>query len=193
MHCFKWFKGNKMGLIRAAALHNSRSTNHHPELGNSMALDLFSVVIDVSTATNAGELPEERYKLPEDDKRVRRRKGKREHKWVQSHWGGRREKEKRWSFRWLWKDGHNVSNDNNGNNGNGSCQGNTDGKLYLVQVHTQIHTYTHTTRESSATPQIRFQCLQFLIHNSRFQLVNPNCLFFPLNTVLKFTWWQFLT
>lgn len=183
-----------MGLIGAAVLHNSRSTNHHPELGNSMALDLFSVVIDVSTATNAGELPEERYKLPEDDKRVRR-KGKRENTSECNHTGEVGEKKKnRWSFRCLWKDGHNVSNDNNGNNGDGSCQGNTDGKLYLVQVHTQIHTYTHTTRESSQQPHISdSKCLQFLIHNSRFQLVNPNCLFFPLNTVLKFTWWQFLT
>ena len=48
-----------------------------------MALDLSSVLpSNVSTATNARELPEERYKLPEENKRVRRwgrgRKGNRE-------------------------------------------------------------------------------------------------------------------
>lgn len=41
-----------MGLVRA--LHNSRSTNYHPELCNSKTLDLSSVLpLDVSTATNA--------------------------------------------------------------------------------------------------------------------------------------------
>lgn len=56
-HCLKWLQGNQgkeNGPVRAAALHNSRSSNYHPELCNSMALGLSSVLpSDVSTATNA--------------------------------------------------------------------------------------------------------------------------------------------
>lgn len=107
-------QGEQTGLVRAATLRNSRSTNYHPELCNSMALDLSSVLpSNVSTAKNARELPEERYKLPEENKRVRRwgrdRKGdrggeKKERVQVSAvtlgNWGGTGDKKKeRWTMR----------------------------------------------------------------------------------------------
>lgn len=111
---------------------------------------------DVSTATNAKELPEERYKLPEDNQRVRGTKGKREHTSECNQTGETEKQKRRWSFRWLWKDGHNVSNSNNENNSDGSSQGNRRQVVLSASAHTDPHVHTHNQGVLTTTPQIRF-------------------------------------
>ena len=113
---------------------------------------------DITTATNARELPGKRYKLPENDKTVRRRKGKGQRTSECNHTAEIGEKKKkRWSFRWLWKDGHNVSNGNNENNCDGSSQGNRRQVVLSASAHTDPHAHTHNQGVLTTTPQIRFQ------------------------------------
>lgn len=154
-HCPKWFRGtNKMGLVRAAALHTSRGTNCQ-ELSSSVALDLSSVLqSDDSTATNERKNYQKKVQTTrreqKGEEKRERKEGRRERE------GGReaRGKEERkregdpvspialgrcrtgkkemWSLRWALKDGQNLSIAMMVKATMATAAGSTHDQLYLI-------------------------------------------------------------